>query len=208
MSASHPCSSLLRWLCHLQIHSLCSEVPVLQSTLCIFPVEVQNLISPFFSLGKYTRISGSAERAFYGCFLLNLSVLFWQNVSGENSSIHVLHDGCVTSAYSISFGNKTNKETKWKASDSDHLHAVLALKASLPTARSENGFIHVWNLKTHRVDTALDGHGRKSVYCVETMGGKDRLLRLAKQAKTSEITLVSCLRLKEKKGGRRHKGFS
>ncbi|OWK61196.1 Guanine nucleotide-binding protein subunit beta-like protein 1 [Lonchura striata] len=42
---------------------------------------------------------------------------------------------------------------------------------------SENGFIHVWNLKTHRVDTALDGHGRKSVYCVETMGSKDRLLR-------------------------------
>ncbi|XP_050762662.1 guanine nucleotide-binding protein subunit beta-like protein 1 isoform X2 [Gymnogyps californianus] len=41
---------------------------------------------------------------------------------------------------------------------------------------SENGFIHVWNLKTHRVDTALDGHGRKSVYCVETMGGKNRLL--------------------------------
>ncbi|XP_031984273.1 guanine nucleotide-binding protein subunit beta-like protein 1 isoform X4 [Corvus moneduloides] len=41
---------------------------------------------------------------------------------------------------------------------------------------SENGFIHVWNLKTHRVDTALDGHGRKSVYCVKTMGGKDRLL--------------------------------
>ncbi|KAM6339536.1 guanine nucleotide-binding protein subunit beta-like protein 1 isoform 2-T3 [Alca torda] len=41
---------------------------------------------------------------------------------------------------------------------------------------SENGFIHVWNLKTHRVDTALDGHGRKSVYCVETMGGKDQLL--------------------------------
>ncbi|XP_057270990.1 guanine nucleotide-binding protein subunit beta-like protein 1 isoform X3 [Pezoporus wallicus] len=41
---------------------------------------------------------------------------------------------------------------------------------------SENGLIHVWNLKTHRVDTALDGHGRKSVYCVETMGGKNRLL--------------------------------
>ncbi|KAJ7412055.1 Guanine nucleotide-binding protein subunit beta-like protein 1 [Willisornis vidua] len=42
--------------------------------------------------------------------------------------------------------------------------------------RSENGLIHVWNLKTHRVDTALDGHGRRSVYCVETMGGRDRLL--------------------------------
>ncbi|NXB52341.1 GNB1L protein, partial [Leucopsar rothschildi] len=41
---------------------------------------------------------------------------------------------------------------------------------------SENGFIHVWNLKTHRVDTALDGHGGKSICCVETMGGKDRLL--------------------------------
>lgn len=60
-------------------------------------------------------------------------------------------------------------------------------------ARSENGLIHVWNLKTHRVDTALDGHGRKSVYCVETMGGKDRLLRLAKQAKNSEIILVSVM---------------
>lgn len=61
VSASHPPRSLLRWLCHLQIHSLCSEAPVLQSTLCIFPVEAQNLISPFFSLGKYTKISGYAE---------------------------------------------------------------------------------------------------------------------------------------------------
>lgn len=43
------------------------------------------------------------------------------------------------------------------------------------------------------MDTALDGHGRKSVYCVETMGGKDRLLRLAKQAKNSEIILVSVM---------------
>ncbi|NXU52757.1 GNB1L protein, partial [Turnix velox] len=41
---------------------------------------------------------------------------------------------------------------------------------------SENGFIHIWNLKTRRVDTVLDGHGRKSVYCVETMGGKEQLL--------------------------------
>ncbi|XP_068767231.1 guanine nucleotide-binding protein subunit beta-like protein 1 isoform X3 [Struthio camelus] len=41
---------------------------------------------------------------------------------------------------------------------------------------SENGFVHVWNLKTRRVDTALDGHGRKSVYWVETMDAKDRLL--------------------------------
>ncbi|NXN91599.1 GNB1L protein, partial [Rhinopomastus cyanomelas] len=41
---------------------------------------------------------------------------------------------------------------------------------------SENGLIHVWNLKTRRVDTALDGHGRKSVYCMETMGARDKLL--------------------------------
>ncbi|XP_018772093.2 guanine nucleotide-binding protein subunit beta-like protein 1 isoform X3 [Serinus canaria] len=48
--------------------------------------------------------------------------------------------------------------------------------APLLFSGSENGFIHVWNLKTHRVDTALDGHGRKSVCFVETMGGKDWLL--------------------------------
>ncbi|POI32887.1 hypothetical protein CIB84_003361 [Bambusicola thoracicus] len=41
---------------------------------------------------------------------------------------------------------------------------------------SENGFIHVWNLKTHRVDAALDGHGGKSVYGLKTMDGKERLL--------------------------------
>ncbi|XP_048819922.1 guanine nucleotide-binding protein subunit beta-like protein 1 isoform X1 [Lagopus muta] len=41
---------------------------------------------------------------------------------------------------------------------------------------SENGFIHVWNLKTHRVDAALDGHGRKSVFWLEKMDGEDRLL--------------------------------
>ncbi|KAM6051726.1 guanine nucleotide-binding protein subunit beta-like protein 1 isoform 4-T4 [Theristicus caerulescens] len=41
---------------------------------------------------------------------------------------------------------------------------------------SENGFIHVWNLETHRADTALDGHGRKSVYRMETMGSRNRLL--------------------------------
>ncbi|NXA51919.1 GNB1L protein, partial [Nothocercus julius] len=40
----------------------------------------------------------------------------------------------------------------------------------------QNGFVHVWNLKTRRVNTALDGHGRKSVYWVEMMGAKDRLL--------------------------------
>ncbi|OXB54794.1 hypothetical protein ASZ78_008063 [Callipepla squamata] len=42
---------------------------------------------------------------------------------------------------------------------------------------SEHGFIHVWNLKTHRVEAALDGHGGKSVCWLETMDGKDRLLR-------------------------------
>ncbi|KAK2537937.1 Gnb1l [Columba livia] len=67
---------------------------------------------------------------------------------------------------------------------------------------SENGFIHVWNLKTHRVDAALDGHGRKSVYCVQTMGGKEALLRLAKQATNSEMALgfVRCSLLKVAQG--------
>lgn len=69
----------------------------------------------------------------------------------------------------------------------------LRLSASVLTARSENGLIHVWNLKTRRVDTALDGHGQNSVYCVETMGSKDRLLRLARQAKSREMVLVSVI---------------
>lgn len=109
----------------------------------------------------------------------------------KTAACMILPNECVTCAYSFSFGNKqTNKEGK--ASDADHLHAVLTLKASLPIARSENGLIHIWNLKTHRVDSALDGHGRKSIYCVETMSGKDKLLRLVKQAKNSdEIILVS-----------------
>lgn len=79
-----------------------------------------------------------------------------------------------------------------KGEESDslmRLSAVVTLKASVLPARSENGFIHVWNLKTHRVDAALDGHGRKSVYCVQTMGGKETLLRLAKQATNSEMAL-------------------
>lgn len=54
------------------------------------------------------------------------------------------------------------------------------LSAFVIAARSENGFIHVWNLKTHRVDAALDGHGRKSVFWLEKMDGEDRLLRLVR----------------------------
>lgn len=115
VSASHPASSLLWWLCHLRIHSLCSEVPVLQFTLCIFPMEAQNLISPFFSLGKYTRIFGCAE-----CHMVVSSwieVYHFDKVFLEKTAAStVLHDGCVTCAYSFSFGNKTKKG---KASDSD-----------------------------------------------------------------------------------------
>lgn len=86
--------------------------------------------------------------------------------------------------------NCVNSGKKGEESDSlMRLSAVVTLKASVLPARSENGFIHVWNLKTHRVDAALDGHGRKSVYCVQTMGGKEALLRLAKQATNSEMAL-------------------
>lgn len=105
------------------------------------------------------------------------------------------------STYSFSFDKKKGKASGCLI----NLSAVVTLKASVLTARSENGFVHVWNLKTHRVDTALDGHGRKSVYCVETMGGKDRLLRLAKQAKPSEIILVSVMyRIEEEKKKKRN----
>lgn len=83
---------------------------------------------------------------------------------------------CYICIYNFSF-----KVGGRKVSDSlIRLCAMVTLKISVITARSENGLINVWNLKTHRVDKALDGHGRKSVCWVETMDGKDRLLRLAK----------------------------
>jgi len=115
-----------------------------------------------------------------------------------------VNDRCVIFVHNgFSFGKK-------KISDClTGLSAAVTLKASVLTARSENGLIHVWNLKTHRVDTALDGHGRKSVYCVETMGGKDRLLRLAKQAKPSELILASVMTEEgKKKKKERKKGIS
>nr|XP_042697480.1 guanine nucleotide-binding protein subunit beta-like protein 1 isoform X3 [Chrysemys picta bellii] len=48
---------------------------------------------------------------------------------------------------------------------------------------SSNGLIHVWNLKTRRVDTILDGHGGKSVYWVEAIYGRDRLLSQGRNQK-------------------------
>lgn len=98
--------------------------------------------------------------------------------------------------YSFSCGKKISKSIRLS------YQIEASLKASVLTARSENGLTHVWNLKTHRVDTALDGHGRKSVYCVETMGGKNRLLRLAKQSRQNLVKiLVSVLYVIERGGG-------
>ncbi|XP_015679080.1 guanine nucleotide-binding protein subunit beta-like protein 1 [Protobothrops mucrosquamatus] len=34
---------------------------------------------------------------------------------------------------------------------------------------SSNGLIHIWNLKTRRACSSLNGHGGKSVYCVKTL---------------------------------------
>ncbi|XP_014427306.1 guanine nucleotide-binding protein subunit beta-like protein 1 isoform X1 [Pelodiscus sinensis] len=48
---------------------------------------------------------------------------------------------------------------------------------------SSNGLIHIWNLKTRRVDTILDGHEGKSVYCVKAIYGKDRLLSQGRNQK-------------------------
>ncbi|XP_019362513.1 PREDICTED: guanine nucleotide-binding protein subunit beta-like protein 1 isoform X1 [Gavialis gangeticus] len=48
---------------------------------------------------------------------------------------------------------------------------------------SANGLVQIWNLKTHRVDTTLDGHGGKSVYWVETIRGRDELLSQGRDQK-------------------------
>ncbi|XP_074869010.1 guanine nucleotide-binding protein subunit beta-like protein 1 isoform X2 [Carettochelys insculpta] len=48
---------------------------------------------------------------------------------------------------------------------------------------SSSGLIHIWNLKTRRVDTILDGHGGKSVYWVEASCGSDRLLSQGRNQK-------------------------
>ncbi|XP_005990263.1 guanine nucleotide-binding protein subunit beta-like protein 1 [Latimeria chalumnae] len=41
---------------------------------------------------------------------------------------------------------------------------------------SANGLIHVWNLKTRRVDTALEGHNGQSVLWVQSLQGRESLL--------------------------------
>nr|XP_020661126.1 guanine nucleotide-binding protein subunit beta-like protein 1 [Pogona vitticeps] len=41
---------------------------------------------------------------------------------------------------------------------------------------SSNGLVHIWNLKTRRVDTVLDGHGGKSVYWVKTLQNRRNVL--------------------------------
>ncbi|XP_019394591.1 PREDICTED: guanine nucleotide-binding protein subunit beta-like protein 1 isoform X3 [Crocodylus porosus] len=48
---------------------------------------------------------------------------------------------------------------------------------------SANGLVQIWNLKTHRVDKTLDGHGGKSVYWVETIRGRDELLSQGRDQK-------------------------
>ncbi|XP_019342148.1 guanine nucleotide-binding protein subunit beta-like protein 1 isoform X3 [Alligator mississippiensis] len=48
---------------------------------------------------------------------------------------------------------------------------------------SANGLVQIWNLKTHRVDKTMDGHGGKSVYWVETIHGRDGLLSQGRDQK-------------------------
>lgn len=92
-----------------------------------------------------------------------------------------MNDGSVVFVHVTSIWGKKKGREYWTV-----------LPASVIAARSENGFIHVWNLKTHRVDAALDGHGRKSVCGLKTMDGKERLLRLVRQAKRSGKYVCSC----------------
>ncbi|KAG8455935.1 hypothetical protein GDO86_001943 [Hymenochirus boettgeri] len=41
---------------------------------------------------------------------------------------------------------------------------------------ASNGYVHIWNLNTRRVDTILNGHQGKSVYWVHTLHNRDLLL--------------------------------
>ncbi|CAI5797347.1 guanine nucleotide-binding subunit beta 1 isoform X1 [Podarcis lilfordi] len=52
---------------------------------------------------------------------------------------------------------------------------------------SSNGLVHIWNLKTHRVDRTLDGHGGKSVYWVKAL--RNRRNALLSQGRDQNICL-------------------
>nr|XP_028565718.1 guanine nucleotide-binding protein subunit beta-like protein 1 isoform X2 [Podarcis muralis] len=52
---------------------------------------------------------------------------------------------------------------------------------------SSNGLVHIWNLKTHRVDRTLDGHGGKSVHWVKTL--RNRRNALLSQGRDQNICL-------------------
>ncbi|XP_060105889.1 guanine nucleotide-binding protein subunit beta-like protein 1 isoform X3 [Heteronotia binoei] len=41
---------------------------------------------------------------------------------------------------------------------------------------SSDGLIHIWNIKTHRMDRILNGHDGKSVLWVKTLGNRNTLL--------------------------------
>nr|XP_034954112.1 guanine nucleotide-binding protein subunit beta-like protein 1 isoform X2 [Zootoca vivipara] len=52
---------------------------------------------------------------------------------------------------------------------------------------SSNGLVHIWNLKTRRVDRTLDGHGGKSVYWVKAL--RNRKNALLSQGRDQNICL-------------------
>ncbi|XP_042297910.1 guanine nucleotide-binding protein subunit beta-like protein 1 isoform X2 [Sceloporus undulatus] len=52
---------------------------------------------------------------------------------------------------------------------------------------SSNGLIHLWNLKTHRVDRTLEGHSKKSVHWVKTL--PNRRNALLSQGRDQKICL-------------------
>ncbi|XP_061458530.1 guanine nucleotide-binding protein subunit beta-like protein 1 isoform X2 [Rhineura floridana] len=49
-------------------------------------------------------------------------------------------------------------------------------EAPLLFSGSSNGLVHVWNLKTRRVERTLDGHGGKSVLWVKTLRNRGNAL--------------------------------
>ncbi|OXB85021.1 UNVERIFIED_CONTAM: hypothetical protein H355_016143, partial [Colinus virginianus] len=98
---------------------------------------------------------------------------------------------CPRAAFFLRRGRARCPRSVLWVSESGLVAELRILQTSPLKIKSEHGFIHVWNLRTHRVEAALDGHGGKSVCWLETMDGKDRLLRFP-QSCCSQNNLLYC----------------
>ncbi|XP_041079022.1 guanine nucleotide-binding protein subunit beta-like protein 1 [Polyodon spathula] len=63
---------------------------------------------------------------------------------------------------------------------------------------SANGAIHVWNLRTRRTESVLEGHGGASVLWVQTLNSRDALISQGRDLRVSMWDLVRVLDLPSK----------